>query len=92
MPEAAVHIHEGQWLRSGEALFADCDGEDCLVVLDSEVANHPMIDQMAESPRLSSARKALEQANAAATRAKDRGSVDGFQRIVVFMRDLVPDR
>lgn len=78
-------------MQGNQPLFADCDGEECIVWLASEVANHPSVDQMPEGAAITSPRAALEVASAAASRAKARGSIDGYERIAVFLRDLLPN-
>lgn len=86
-----VQIRGGQWLTGPGPIYADCGGEECLVWLDSEVANHPSLDQMPERPSMTANRDALDRASAAATRAKARGSIDSYNRIAVFLRDLKPE-
>jgi len=91
MDAPSIRIREGQWLRGGENLFAHRNRGECLVILDSEVAIHPLIDQTAEFPRIYTVREAAERASAASTRANERGSIDSCQRIAVFIRDLLPE-
>jgi len=91
MTEPRVVIRAGQWLNSND-LLADCGGEECLVRLDSAVANDPMLDQLPDRPgSLHSPAEALAIASTAATRAKARGSIDAYGRIAVFMKDLKPE-